>query len=174
MGVTQLYSAEPELDRTVELRTLTKSVLLNYLELVGIMGVDPAGWVEKIEDIRILFINMHHLLNEYRPHQARETLCMMMEEEIERTRDEIRGIEEACEKVEEVLAKVNQGDRAISEMTGESVDIAVSKEVEDSKMEDIVHETTSKEDEAPPITTIPGQKWFEDEKLMEQWNGVGT
>jgi hypothetical protein len=99
---------------------------------------------------------------------------MMMEEEIERTRDEIRGIEEACEKVEEVLAKVNQGDGALSEMTGESVDIAASKGVEDSTMEDIVHETTSKEDEAPTITTISGQTWFEDEKLMDLWNGVGT
>jgi mediator of RNA polymerase II transcription subunit 7 len=68
MGVTQLYSNDS--DRTIELRTLSKSALLNYLELVGIMGVDPAGWTEKIEDIRIIFVNMHHLLNEYRPHQV--------------------------------------------------------------------------------------------------------
>jgi mediator of RNA polymerase II transcription subunit 7 len=70
MGVTQLYTPEPNQDRTVELRTLTESALMNYLELVGIMGVDPAGWVEKIDDLRIIFINMHHLLNEYRPHQV--------------------------------------------------------------------------------------------------------
>jgi mediator of RNA polymerase II transcription subunit 7 len=74
MGVKQLYSAEPDLDRTAELRSLTKSALMNYLELVGIMAVDPAGWTEKIDDLRIIFINMHHLLNEYRPHQVRPML----------------------------------------------------------------------------------------------------
>jgi mediator of RNA polymerase II transcription subunit 7 len=71
MGVTQLYATEPNQDRTDELRILTRSALMNYLELVGIMGIDPTGWTEKIEDLRIIFINMHHLLNEYRPHQVK-------------------------------------------------------------------------------------------------------
>ena len=69
--MTQLYPSEATLDRTDELKNLAKSVLLNYLELVGIMGVDPAGWQTKVEELRIIFINMHHLLNEYRPHQVR-------------------------------------------------------------------------------------------------------
>lgn len=33
---------------------------------------------EKLEHIGILFINMHHLLNEYRPHQARDLLRQML------------------------------------------------------------------------------------------------
>jgi len=74
MGVQQLYPTEPNQDRTEELKALTKSALMNYLELVGIMGVDPGGFTEKIEDIRIIFINMHHLLNEYRPHQVSKCL----------------------------------------------------------------------------------------------------
>jgi mediator of RNA polymerase II transcription subunit 7 len=73
LGVTQLYPSEETLNRTDELKNLAKSALLNYLELVGIMGVDPAGWQHKVEDIRIIFVNMHHLLNEYRPHQVPNT-----------------------------------------------------------------------------------------------------
>jgi hypothetical protein len=31
---------------------------------------------EKIEDINLLFIHMHHLINEFRPHQVLEHPCM--------------------------------------------------------------------------------------------------
>lgn len=35
--------------------------------------------VLQVEDLSLLFIHIHHLLNEFRPHQARETLRVMME-----------------------------------------------------------------------------------------------
>ena len=40
---------------------------------------DSQKRVEKIDDLRLLFIHMHHLINEFRPHQARETLRKMLE-----------------------------------------------------------------------------------------------
>lgn len=39
---------------------------------------DKVDRIEKLETIRLLFINMHHLINEYRPVQARDTLRQMM------------------------------------------------------------------------------------------------
>ncbi|CAD7693872.1 unnamed protein product [Nyctereutes procyonoides] len=34
---------------------------------------------DKLEDFKLLFVHVYHLVNEYQPHQARETLRVMME-----------------------------------------------------------------------------------------------
>jgi hypothetical protein len=93
---------------------------------------------------------------------------MMMEEEIERTKEEIRGIEEACEKVEEVLAKVAQGERPSRD---DSLEGIIAKDGGEDKMEDVINEIASMGDDAS-VTKIPGGKWFEDEKLLDLWNGT--
>lgn len=70
---------------------------------MGTLSINPEHYGRKIEDLRTLFINMHHLINEYRPHQARETLIVMMEEQVERCRGEVNGVREMREKVEGIL-----------------------------------------------------------------------
>jgi mediator of RNA polymerase II transcription subunit 7 len=75
---------------------------------MGIMSVNPEQYAEKIQDLRTLFINFHHLLNEYRPHQARESLIMMMEDQLERSRNETAGIERMKAKVEGILSGLGQ------------------------------------------------------------------
>lgn len=47
---------------------------------------------------------MHHLINEYRPHQARETLCLRMEEQLEKIRKETEENKKAVVQIEAVLA----------------------------------------------------------------------
>jgi mediator of RNA polymerase II transcription subunit 7 len=89
--------------------------LLNFLELVGIMSINPEQYAEKIQDLRTLFINFHHLLNEYRPHQARESLILMMEEQLERARSETAGIEGMKVKVDRILSGLGQAKLAIGD-----------------------------------------------------------
>ena len=73
-----MYSSK-DIDRKKELRKLNHSVLVNFLDLIDILIKCPESPKrdEKIEDINLLFIHMHHLINEFRPHQARETLRLV-------------------------------------------------------------------------------------------------
>lgn len=88
-------------DHRRELKKLNHSILVNFLDLLDILikCPDSTKRTDKIEDINILFINMHHLINEFRPHQARETVRVMLEmqkrqrhqvaERLERQEDEV-------------------------------------------------------------------------------------
>ena len=79
-GIRRLYPATKDVDRKKELHKLNHSILVNFLDLIDLLIKAPESTKrdEKIDDINLLFIHMHHLINEFRPHQARETLRVML------------------------------------------------------------------------------------------------
>ena len=84
---------------------MNHSVLVNFLDLIDILIKTPESPKrdEKIEDINLLFIHMHHLINEFRPHQARETLRVMLMVQ-KRKRTQFTGkFKEQLEKVESII-----------------------------------------------------------------------
>ncbi|KZZ97365.1 Mediator complex, subunit Med7 [Moelleriella libera RCEF 2490] len=90
-------------DRAFELKRLAKSLLLNFLELAGVLSRVPADAEAKIADLRTLFINVHHILNEYRPHQARESAIAIMQSHLDKTRGETSAIRTQVDKARRVL-----------------------------------------------------------------------
>ncbi|KAJ8337671.1 hypothetical protein SKAU_G00366370 [Synaphobranchus kaupii] len=78
-GIERLHPMQ--FDHKRELKKLNMSILVNFLDLLDILIKSPGSIrrEEKLEDLKLLFVHMHHLINEYRPHQARETLRVMME-----------------------------------------------------------------------------------------------
>ncbi|KAJ6184842.1 Mediator complex subunit Med7 [Penicillium mononematosum] len=114
-GIEQLYPdpvTEPEqdpskpsppLNHAYYLLKISKSLLLNFLEFVGILSVSPEQFESKVDDMRNLFINAHHLLNLYRPHQARASLIMMLEEQLARSKEKINRIDKVKADIEITL-----------------------------------------------------------------------
>jgi mediator of RNA polymerase II transcription subunit 7 len=109
-GITNLPSLSSDMskdakhyDRALELKRLAKSLLLNFLELTGVLSRNPTFAEAKMADLRTLFINMHHILNEYRPHQARESAIEMMQEHLDHTRAETVAIRTQVDKARRVL-----------------------------------------------------------------------
>lgn len=73
-GIRRLY--QRDYDHKKELKKMNHSVLVNFLDLLDVLVKcpDTARREEKCQNISMLFIQMHHLINELRPHQARETI----------------------------------------------------------------------------------------------------
>lgn len=99
--------------RIDELKKMTKSLLYNYLEFISVLIKNPEFATEKIENIRTILINIHHLLNSYRLHQSRETLIITMQKKLSETQDEISTIKNTCSNIETklnlLMNKLNDG-----------------------------------------------------------------
>lgn len=105
-GTKRLYPRS-EYDHKKELKKINASILVNFLDLVDVLVKcpDTDKRVEKCNDLATLFINFHHLINELRPHQARETLRVWLNAQ-RRTREEIaKKLNSEMDKMTKVLDK---------------------------------------------------------------------
>ncbi|KAG0170933.1 Mediator of RNA polymerase II transcription subunit 7 [Apophysomyces sp. BC1034] len=86
-GVPQFFPSGT-IDSIQELKKLNRALIVQFLDLLKVLVTDPDAFGQRIERISYIFINMHHILNEYRPHQARETLRLLMENQLARKRQQ--------------------------------------------------------------------------------------
>ncbi|KAJ8866277.1 hypothetical protein PR048_032120 [Dryococelus australis] len=107
-GIKRLYPQHS--DRRRELRKLNHSLLVNFLDLLDLLVLCPDSprRQEKVEDLTLLFIHIHHLLNEFRPHQARETLRVMMELQKRQRLETAQRFHKQLDKVMEILQQALQ------------------------------------------------------------------
>lgn len=100
---TSALPADSNYERALNLKRLAKSAMLNFLELVGVASINPEGITEKADDIETILINMHSGINEYRPHQARESLIQTMQDRLDQVRAETAAVNAVTDKAKRVL-----------------------------------------------------------------------
>ena len=82
-------------DHKHELKKLNISLLMNFMELIDNLAINPETGSSIVTDkLENIFHNMHHLINTYRPHEARQTLITMMEEQIKRRKKFLDSLDE--------------------------------------------------------------------------------
>ncbi|KAI8902701.1 mediator complex, subunit Med7 [Globomyces pollinis-pini] len=112
LGIQPLEN-QSDLDVNQKLQSINHSLLLNLVELLSILTTNTCEASYKTEQIRLLFIHFHHYINEYRPHQARATLMMILKDQIQKKktatkeiRDKIQSTRDQLERLSETLEKI--------------------------------------------------------------------
>ncbi|KAM0749807.1 hypothetical protein T439DRAFT_381370 [Meredithblackwellia eburnea MCA 4105] len=119
LGVREMFSKAD--DRNTSLQTLLQALLLSYTSLINSLLAPPPSLVAQpdtmeplppteperlVEHIRLISVNMHHLVNELRPVQARETLKNMMRAQIETRRAKTAAMKLKCAELSATLASL--------------------------------------------------------------------
>jgi mediator of RNA polymerase II transcription subunit 7 len=102
-GVQDLHYDEMEMKEhpVPTMKALLRSLLRQYIQLLDVLTKEDASQYSKhVEQIRTMFIHMHHALNSYRPREAIEMIKGWLRES-RNFRD--RACEELAMKMKEVL-----------------------------------------------------------------------
>ncbi|GAA6039364.1 hypothetical protein JCM8097_002817 [Rhodosporidiobolus ruineniae] len=116
MGVKEMF--ERGVDRKLSLQTLLRTLLLTYTQLLDALLTPPPSLAhprppgptdpERLtEHLRLIAINMHYLVNELRPVQARETLKNMMRAQIELRKAKTAAIRQKCDAIKATLSTLH-------------------------------------------------------------------
>lgn len=62
---------------------------------------------EKLDEVELLFLNMHNLINAFRPHQARETVIQMLQTQVQERREAARDIRRTIDESRQAVERVH-------------------------------------------------------------------
>jgi mediator of RNA polymerase II transcription subunit 7 len=137
-----LITPKPTTNIPAALTSLTKSLLLTFLQLTQMLAQDPTheSRYELLEHIKTVFVNIHVLINSYRPHQAREGVVNMLKDRIEDARAEIRQSSQLKERVEGFLKGLEDAQEQHGQLAGEASTTASREEEQDKRMWRMIRE----------------------------------
>ena len=95
-----------------QLIAVLRQVLLQFLKITHILSIDPSMkyYVPAWERLEVLFKEIHLGINTWRPHQAREALIGMMEEQIRVLKSETERCRDGVGKAREIVEGIRKGE----------------------------------------------------------------
>ncbi|KAG2377901.1 hypothetical protein C9374_008986 [Naegleria lovaniensis] len=132
--VKKLYDTDrsiESIDHVAELKKLNRSLLYNFLELLDLLVEHPTlqvneteelstvtnfdsskastkyCWELKLYQIELIFINMSFILNYYRPHQAREQMITILQNQLKRRREVTESVGDCIQYCHKVLKEAH-------------------------------------------------------------------
>ncbi|KAL9068087.1 MAG: hypothetical protein Q9161_006440 [Pseudevernia consocians] len=109
-------SEDQQTPTPARLLSLTHKILLTFLSLTNALATNPAAYGSIWDELHELFQETNKVINGYRPHQARETLILMLEEQLERVRGETKEVGEAVKRAKEVVETLGKEEHGGVEM----------------------------------------------------------
>ncbi|CAG8600438.1 718_t:CDS:2 [Ambispora gerdemannii] len=100
---------EGDFDRQTELKKLNKRLCRKFIALLGSLSAEPFDESKPTtisKDLQDTFMNIKQLLNEYRPHQARETLKLIMENQLNERKRATQEVKKRCSQLKDLLSMV--------------------------------------------------------------------
>jgi mediator of RNA polymerase II transcription subunit 7 len=105
-GQSMMYRRDgPGVDLREELKSLNKELLERFIALTNDVIENPSAYERRVEEITLLFNNMHHLLNAIRPSQAYATLEHVLIEQLKQKRERLQAVRDAAAAAESALEK---------------------------------------------------------------------
>ena len=114
-GRAELFTPSKDLDLRATIRSLLRKTVRIYAELLKVVA-DPerAKEVERLgKDLEDHYVNILFLINQFRPHQAREILLHQLEEQVKKQKESAKRLNELVkagrERIGAVVRKVADG-----------------------------------------------------------------
>ena len=127
----QLYELG-SVDPCGELRKLNHTLLSTFLALLQTAQDTPSQCHVRVDDMRHLMLNMQHLLNTFRPYQAREELISIAQAQV----DAKRALLEQCRRAISACAVCQDGD-ALGSGSAAAAAPSEAQEEEDEEEEEM-------------------------------------
>ncbi|EPQ60490.1 hypothetical protein GLOTRDRAFT_135160 [Gloeophyllum trabeum ATCC 11539] len=125
LGGHQLYPADPSADRRPALLGIVRSMLVSYSQLLNALLVpppsltstEPPEWQKYVEWITVLAQNIMAAANDLRPVQARASLELMMQRQLELRKEETQALNCKCDELEAKLTELRNSARNASSLS---------------------------------------------------------